>query len=84
MDDKIKRIRCGTKKCTGFIDTRLSTQPKTKDGNWQFHCPVCNFWSLLSESGQMTATSKEPFDLERLPTRLRVPYQVTRSPDGGT
>lgn len=83
MSDKVRRIRCGTKKCTGFIDTQVSTVPKSKDGNWQFHCSLCNFWSLASADGGVKATSKEQFDLERLSTSLRLPMSVRREPAGG-
>ena len=83
MVGQIRRIRCSSRKCAGFIDTNLSTTPKTADGNWQFHCTVCGFWNLLSESGMMKATSREQFDLEHLPTRLRMPFPVTREPSGG-
>ena len=83
MAGKIRHIRCSTRKCTGFIDTDVSTTPKTKEGNWQFHCPVCKFWNLLSETGMMKATSTEEFDLHNLPTRLRAAFPVTRSPSGG-
>jgi hypothetical protein len=83
MAGKIRRVRCSTKKCTGVIDTNVSTMPKSKEGNWQFHCPVCGFWNLLSESGMMKATSREEFDLQRLPTSLRGSVAVTRSPSNG-
>jgi hypothetical protein len=82
MGDKIQRVRCGTPKCTGFIDTNISKTPKSHDGNWQFHCRVCGFWSLLSESGMMRATSRNRFDLEHLPLSLRA-QSVTRGPTGG-
>ena len=81
MNDKIRRVRCGTPKCTGFIDTQVSTVPKTREGHWQFQCGVCRFWSLLSDTGMVRATSRDQFDLERLPSSLRAP--VTRSPVGG-
>jgi hypothetical protein len=83
MGGKIRRVRCSTKKCAGFIDTNVSTTPKSKEGNWQFHCPVCGYWNLLSETGMMKATSREKFDLEQLPTSLRTPFPVTRGPSGG-
>jgi hypothetical protein len=83
MGDKIRRVRCGTKRCTGFIDTNVSTMPKSAEGNWQFHCNVCGFWSLLSETGMLKATSRDEFDLQRLPTSLRAPFPVTRGPAGG-
>jgi hypothetical protein len=83
MNDKIRRVRCGTKKCTGFIDTKVSMAPKTKNGDWQFHCSVCHYWNLLSEAGLVRATSKEQFDLERLSTSLRASYPITRDPAGG-
>jgi hypothetical protein len=83
MGDKIRRIRCGTKKCTGFTDTNVATTPKSKEGNWQFHCGVCGFWNLLSESGMMKATSRQEFDLQQLSMSLRSPFPVTRSPTGG-
>ena len=83
MGDKIRRIRCNTRKCTGFIDTNGSESPVCKDGNWQFHCLVCGFWNLMSETGTMKATSKQEFDLQRLPTHLRMSLQVTRGPTGG-
>jgi hypothetical protein len=83
MAGRIRRLRCSTKKCTGFIDTNVSTTPKSKDGNWQFHCSVCGFWNLLSETGMMKATSHDEFDLQQLPSSLRGPFAVTRSPSGG-
>jgi hypothetical protein len=83
MNDKVRRIRCGSKKCVGFFDTRVSTVPKSADGNWQFHCPICNFWSLASMDGLVKATSREQFDLDRLPTSLRLPPRITREPPGG-
>ena len=83
MQDKIKRVRCGTPKCTGFLDTRVSTEPKARDGNWQFQCPVCNQWSLLSDVGMVRATSRDKFDLERLPSNVRFNSTVKREPPGG-
>jgi hypothetical protein len=83
MDDKIRRVRCGTKKCTGFVDAKVSTIPKSKDGNWQFQCPICNFWCLLSDTGMVKATSREQFELDRLSPSLRSAHSVTRSPVGG-
>ena len=83
MDDKIRRIRCGTPKCTGFIETKVSTTPKSKEGNWQFYCAVCRFWNLLSETGSLKATAPQEFDLEHLPHSLREPFRVTRYPGGG-
>ena len=83
MDDKIRRVRCGTRKCTGFIDTRVSTVPKTADGNWQFQCSICRFWSLTSAMGVVKGTSRDSFDLERLPNSLRLPFPVTRESPGG-
>ena len=83
MADKIRRIRCGTKKCTGFIDTKLSTEPKSADGNWQFHCKLCNFWTLAVEDGSVRATSREPFDLERSGSHLRMATGLRREPPGG-
>ncbi len=83
MADKIRRIRCGTPKCSGFIDANLSTIPKNSDGNWQFHCAVCGFWCLFSAAGMLRATSRDQFDLTRLPHGLRSQLSITRSPDGG-
>lgn len=83
MQDKIRRVRCGTPKCSGFVDTRVSTEPKSKEGNWQFECPICHSWSLLSEVGMVRATSREKFDLERLPSSLRNTFPVRREPPGG-
>jgi hypothetical protein len=83
MADKIRRVRCGTPKCSGFIDTNVSTMPKSEEGNWQFHCAVCGFWSLFSEAGMMRATSRDEFDLTRLPPGLRGQLSFTRSPGGG-
>lgn len=83
MSDKIKRIRCGTKKCTGFVDTQVSTEIM-KDGNWQFHCSVCKFWSLVSLEGNVKATSREQFDLDRLPSNVRFAFSsLRREPPGG-
>jgi hypothetical protein len=81
--DKVRRIRCGTKKCAGFVDAQLSEVAKSVDGNWQFECSICKFWSLASDTGQVKATSKERFDLDRLPTALRLSPFVTRVPPGG-
>lgn len=83
MDDKVRRIRCRTKKCAGFLETKVSTVPKTVDGNWQFHCATCGFWNLASASGMVKATARVEFDLERLPTSLRLEHPVTREPPGG-
>ncbi len=80
---KIRRIRCGTRQCTGFIDTQVSTVAKTADGNWQFHCAVCQFWSLASSEGMVKATSREQFDLEHLPNKLRLAHTPTHGPSGG-
>jgi hypothetical protein len=82
VSDKIRRIRCGTPKCSGFIDANVSTLPKSADGNWQFRCTVCGFWILFSETGMMRATSREQFDLERLPASLRG-HSIPREPAGG-
>ena len=83
MDDKPRRIRCVTKKCPGFIETRLSGEPKTREGNWQFQCSVCTFWNLAAADGAIKATSKTQFDLANLSTQLRLPTQVRREPAGG-
>jgi len=83
MGGKIRHVRCSTRKCAGFIDTNGSTTPKSKEGNWQFHCPVCGFGNLSSDTGMMKATSREQFNLEQLPLSLRAPSHVTRSPSGG-
>ena len=83
MDEKIRRIRCVTKKCAGSVETRISAEPKTSDGNWQFQCGVCSFWNLATADGAVKATSKEPFDLANLSTQLRRPTQVRREPAGG-
>jgi hypothetical protein len=82
MDDKIRRIRCTTRKCAGFVDTRVSAEPKNRDGNWQFLCPICKRWNLASDV-MVRATSPEQFDLERLPPSLRFPLSVKREPPGG-
>jgi len=83
MDEKSRRIRCVTKKCAGFIETRISAEPKTRDGNWQFQCGVCSFWNLATADGAVKATSKEPFDLANLSNQLRLPTQIRREPSGG-
>jgi hypothetical protein len=83
MSEKVKRVRCATKKCAGFLDALVSTVPKTTDGNWQFQCPVCTYWNLAARDGAVKATSREQFDVERLPTSLRLPTVVTREPPGG-
>lgn len=83
MDEKIRRIRCVTKKCAGFIETRISTEPKTREGNWQFQCSVCTFWNLAAADGAIKATSKTQFDLANLSTQLRLPTHVRREPAGG-
>jgi hypothetical protein len=83
MDEKSLRIRCVTKKCGGFIETRLSAEPKTREGNWQFQCNVCSFWNLAAADGAVRATSKTQFDLTSLSMQLRLPPQVRREPPGG-
>jgi hypothetical protein len=83
VHDKVRRIRCGTKKCAGFIDTQVSTVAKSADGNWQFHCSTCDFWNLASATGMVKATARSEFDLEHLPTSLRLERVVTREPPGG-
>ena len=83
MNEKSSRIRCVTKKCAGFIETCISAEPKTRDGNWQFQCGVCNFWNLATADGAVKATSREPFDLANLSTQLRLPTPVRREPAGG-
>jgi hypothetical protein len=83
MDEKPRRIRCVTRKCSGLIETRISAEPKTRDGNWQFQCGVCSFWNLATADGAVKATSKQPFDLANLPTQLRLSPQVRREPAGG-
>jgi hypothetical protein len=83
MSEKIRRIRCGTPKCTGFFDTNVGTVAKSREGNWQFHCTLCGFWSLLGTSGVVKATSREQFDLDQLPPRLRMDQTLTREPPGG-
>ena len=83
MNEKIRRIRCVTKKCSGFIETRLHAEPGTRDGNWQFQCNVCSFWNLAAADGSVRATSKTQFDLTSLSTQLRLPMQVRREPPGG-
>ncbi|HEY2744612.1 MAG TPA: hypothetical protein VGL86_08315 [Polyangia bacterium] len=83
MDEKSRRIRCVTKKCTGFIETLISAEAKTRDGNWQFQCGVCRFWNLATADGTVKATSRQPFDLGNLSAQLRLPTQVRREPAGG-
>ncbi|MCA1665470.1 MAG: hypothetical protein LC659_14595 [Myxococcales bacterium] len=83
MNENSLRIRCVTKKCGGFIETRLRDEPKTRDGNWQSQCDVCSFWNLVGADGSVRATSKTPFDLTRLSTELRLPTQIRREPPGG-
>jgi hypothetical protein len=84
MGGKVRRIRCGTRKCAGFIDTNnAAPTPKSREGNWQMHCTVCGCWSLFSDTGLMKATSRDQFDLERLPASLRLPVAITRVPPGG-
>jgi hypothetical protein len=83
MDDKIRRIRCSTRKCVGFLDTRVSTEPKSRDGNWQFLCATCNFWNLAAANGVIKATSNERFDLDRLSYSQRTPTVIRREPPGG-
>jgi hypothetical protein len=63
--------------------SNMFSVPKTADGSWQFKCPICNYWNLASSDGMVNATSRERFDLERLPTNLRGPQMVTREPSGG-
>ena len=72
-----------TKKCAGFIETRISEEPKTREGNWQFQCTICTFWNLAAADGAIKATSKTQFDLANLSTQLRLPTQVRREPGGG-
>jgi hypothetical protein len=83
MHQKSRRISCVTKKCAGFIETPISAETKTRDGNWQFRCGVCSFWNLAGADGAVKATSKEPFDLANLPTQLRLPTPIRREPAGG-
>ena len=83
MDEKSRRIRCVTKKCSGFIETLLSAEPKTREGTWQFQCTVCGFWNLAAADGAIRATSKTQFDLTSLSMQLRMPTQVRREPAGG-
>jgi hypothetical protein len=83
VNDKIRRIRCGTPKCAGFFDTRISTVAKSADGNWQFHCTSCGFWSLASATGMVKATARDAFNLDQLPSSLRFEPRVTREPPGG-
>ena len=83
MSDKIRRIRCSTKKCVGFLDTQVSTEPKSREGNWQFRCTLCNFWNLAAADGVVKATSNERFDLDHLSMSLRTPMSIRREPPGG-
>ena len=82
MNDKIRRIRCGTKQCPGFVDIQLSTA-HVVGGNWQFHCSRCGYWILVSSDGSIRGTAREEFDLQRV-SSYRDPMSVTRSPEGGT
>ena len=81
MSDKIRRIRCATKQCPGFVDIQLSAAVVV-GGNWQFHCARCGYWVLVSAEGDIRGTSKEEFDLQRVSGRFG-PTRVTRSPQGG-
>ena len=83
MIEKSRRIRCVTKKCAGFVETLISTEPKSRDGNWQFQCSVCTFWNLATADGAVKATSRQQFDLANLSSQLRQPMQVRREPAGG-
>ena len=83
MVEKSRRIRCVTKKCAGSIETYISAEPKTRDGNWQFQCAVCSFWNLATADGAVKATSRVQFDLANLSSQLRMPTQVRREPAGG-
>jgi hypothetical protein len=81
--DKISRVRCGTKRCAGFVDTNLAKTLKSRDGNWQFQCSSCQFWNVVSKAGTVTGTSRDAFDLDSLPNNLRLGYPVKREPPGG-
>jgi hypothetical protein len=67
--DNVRRIRCATKKCSGFLNANIASVLKTADGNWLFKCPICNSWNLASSDGMVKATSLEQFDLERVRER---------------
>jgi hypothetical protein len=82
MSDLLRRVRCCTKKCRGFLDAKVSALPKTADSSWQFYCSMCGYWNLASNGG-VKATSREEFDLERLAPGLRRLLILTREPPGG-
>jgi hypothetical protein len=83
MGDKMRSFRCATKKCSGFINATPSLATRTPEGNWQFECSICHYWNLVASSGTVTATSREPFELDRLPAHLRQPFSGKREPPGG-
>lgn len=83
MNEKIRRIRCVTAKCTGVFETLISTELKSREGNWQFQCVQCSFWNLAASDGAVKATSKTQFDLANLSTQLRFPTAIRREPAGG-
>jgi hypothetical protein len=70
-------IRCLTPKCG-----TLSAVDAQADRHWQFQCTRCQFWNLVSSGGSVQATSRDPFDLDRLPWNVRN-LDVKRSPPGG-
>ena len=78
-----KKLRCATRKCGGVVPVDAATVATSHDGYWQFHCPLCKYWNLASPSDAIHATSPTPFDLERLPTSVRMGSQIRRSPPGG-
>jgi hypothetical protein len=78
-----RKVRCATRKCDGFVSIDAATVTTSPDGHWQFQCPRCNYWNLVSSSSAVQATSPAPFDLERLPVNVRFSSQVKRSPPGG-
>ena len=75
------RIQCITKRCEGVVSNAATDG--SRDGHWQFQCPKCSYWNLVSREGSVQGTSQTPFDLERLPWAVRSSLDVKRSPPGG-
>ncbi len=78
-----KKIRCATRKCAAGVPIDAATVAPSGDGHWQFQCPLCKYWNVVSPPGAVQATSPTPFDLERLPANVRFSSQVKRSPPSG-
>jgi hypothetical protein len=78
-----KKYCCVTKRCSGIVEIDPAHVEQSGGGHWQFHCPLCDYWNLVSRDGAVQATSQKQFDLEFLPPSLRSSGPVKRSPPGG-